>query len=156
MINLPSLFPDDGECSTPRLGYEVDQSILALTGQPELLEILLKGLIVVLILHPICAGLSLLALVPAIFSFVHALAICSLVWTVIAAILATVSTAVDIGIVAVAMSRVCDLPDLHFKVEWGNAPWMSLVAMVVLWLVVILLSAGLCGCCGVSRSLWTR
>lgn len=156
VLELPTLFTNNGECSNPRLGYEVDPGILALTGQTELLEIVLKGLVVVLVLHPICAALSLLALLPALFSCIHAFAICSLVWTVAAALLATVSTAADIAIVAIAMNKVGTVTTFDFEVRWGNAPWMSLVATIFLWIVVILQSITVCGCCGVSRKLWTR
>ena len=132
---------------------------MAVTGQEELITIILKGLTVVLILHPICAGLSFIALVPAIIAFIHGFAILALVLTVLSAIIATVSTAADIAIVRVAMDRLTPLltdNGLNFRLVWGNAPWMSLVATILLWLVVIALSATLCGCCGVSQKLWTR
>ena len=156
VLDVATLFTNGGECSHPRLGYEVDEEVLALTGQAELLSIVLKALIVILVLHPICAGLTLLALIPSLLSYVHALAILALIFTITSALLASVSTAVDIAIVAVAMDRVGDVTTFQFAVEWGNAPWMSLVAAVLLWVVVILQSVVVCGCCGVGQKLWTR
>ncbi|THH03923.1 hypothetical protein EW145_g5897 [Phellinidium pouzarii] len=156
VLDIPTLFTNDGECSKPRLGYDVDANILAITGQTQLLEILLKALVVVLVLHPICAGLAFITLFFAVFSFAHAPAICSLVFAIASAILTSVSAAVDIAIVAIAMAKVGDVTNLDFAVHWGNAPWMTLVAAVLLWIVVILQSATLCGCCGVSQRLWTR
>ncbi|KAH8115400.1 hypothetical protein DFH11DRAFT_1759708, partial [Phellopilus nigrolimitatus] len=158
VLNVPTLLSNDGECSAPRLGYDVDASILALTGQTELLEVLLKGLTVVLVLHPVCAGLALATLLFALCAAVHAAAICALVLAVAAALLASVSTAADIALTAVAMQKISAVASLNldFAVRWGNAPWMSLAATVVLWGVVVLLSATLCGCCGVSTRLWTR
>ncbi|OCB85105.1 hypothetical protein A7U60_g7730 [Sanghuangporus baumii] len=156
VLDATTLFSNGGECSHPRLGYEVNEQILALTGQDELLSILLKGLTVILILHPICAVLTLLALLPSLLSYIHAFAILSLIVTVASAIIASISTAVDIAIVAIAMDRVGDVTTFHFAVEWGNAPWMSLVAAVLLWVVVILQSVVVCGCCGVGQRLWVR
>ena len=156
MRDVPTFFTNDGDCSSPRLGYEVSEAILALTGQPQLLAIVLKALIVILVLHPICAGLTLLALLLALVSFVHAFAIISLILTIIAAILASICAAIDIAVVAVARSKVGDITQFDFAINWGNAPWMTLVAAVILWIVIILQSATVCGCCAYSRDLWTR
>lgn len=158
-LNEPTLFSNDGACSSPRLGYSIPSSVLEITGQEELVSIILKALTVVLILHPICAGLSFIAFVPTIFSFIHGFAILALVLAVFSAIIATVSTAADIAIVRVAMNRIESLLEgegLDFRLVWGNAPWMSLVAAILLWFVVIILSATLCGCCGISQRIWTR
>jgi hypothetical protein len=155
-LDTPTAFNNDGQCSAPRLGYQIDNSILALTGQTALVQVALKGLIVVLILHPICAGLCLISLLCAVVSWSHTFAICALVWTVAAAILATVSAAADLVLVRVAKAKIDDVMGLSFEILWGNAPWMSVVAVVLLWIVIVLQSATLCGCCGVSRRLWTR
>ncbi|KAI5115848.1 hypothetical protein M0805_006262 [Coniferiporia weirii] len=156
VLDAPTLFTNDGECSKPRLGYDVEPSILALTGQEQLLEIVLKGLIVVLVLHPACAGLALLTLIPTLFSYVHAAAIIALVFTIVTALLTSLSAAIDIAVVAVAMSKVGEVTTFQFAVQWGNAPWMCLAAAVLLWIVVVLQSVAVCGCCGVSRNLWTH
>lgn len=174
-LNNPTLFTNNGLCTAPRLGYEVSSSILALTGSNEdLVKILLKGLEVVyalfvifslkhlftlpfsLILHPIVAGLVLLCLTGAILSFSHLFAICALVWTIIAAILASVSTAADLAIVIFAQKEIKKVSGIFFEILWGNAPWMSLAAVALLWIVLVIQSATLCGCCGVSKRLWTR
>ena len=156
VLNAPTLFTNDGDCSSPRLGYAVSDAILALTGQPQLLNIVLKALLVILILHPISTGIVLLALIFATVSFIHAFAIISLILTITAALLTSLLAAIDIAVVAVAMNKVDDITQFHFAVKWGNAPWMTLAGAVLLWLVVILQSITVCGCCRFSQRLWTR
>lgn len=156
MLDVPTIFTNNGQCSSPRLGYAVSNAILALTGQPQLLEIVLKALIAILVLHPICAGIALVALICAFVSFIHAFAIMSLILTIVAALVTSLVAAIDIAVVAVAMNKVGDITQFSFRVKWGNAPWMTLVSAVLLWLVIILQSVTVCGCCGYSQRLWTR
>ena len=134
----------------------MDNSILSLVGDAQILQIVLEGLTFILILHPICAGLACVAATISLFSHIHGFAILTLVLSITTALLTSVSCAVDIAIVAVAMNKVKTLSQFDFKVLWGNAPWMSLVAAVLIWIVVVLFSAVLCGCCGVSRDYWMR
>ena len=89
-------------------------------------------------------------------SFVHAFAIISLILTIAAALVTSLVAAIDIAVVAVAMNKVGTITQFHFAVKWGNAPWMTLVAAILLWIVVVLQSATVCGCCGYSQRLWTR
>jgi len=154
VLNAPTLLENDGLCTTPALGYSVDSSILQLTGQAQLVQAVLEGLVIVLVLHPIVASLCFLTLLSSLFARWHGCAVLSLVLVIITAILTSVLCAVDIAIVAVAKSKIGDISEFSFEVGWGNAPWMSLVATILLWAVVLVLSAMVCGCCGVSDDMW--
>ena len=159
-MGLPGISASDGRCTTPALGYDVDPSILALTGYPDLIEAVLHGLTLILVLHPICAVLAFIALSLSITSLLmllfssshhthaHGLAICSLVVASIKTVLNTLSAIIDIVIVAVARDKVGELTDFTFVVGWGDAVWMSLAAAILSWISVVLLSAAVCGCCG--------
>ncbi|KLO13665.1 pali-domain-containing protein [Schizopora paradoxa] len=156
VLDVPSIFTNHGECSTPRLGYDVDNDVLSLIGDPSIIQIALKGLLFVLVLHPICAVVNFLTLAFAVFSRQHCMAIFALVLAIITAILTTLAAVIDIALVAVAKNKVGSISEFSFTVGWGNAPWMTLVAAIFLWIVVVLYSTMLCGCCGVSRQLWVR
>ena len=151
-LNKPSLLDNNGQCFGPKLGYEVPSSILSLVGiYSPFVGILLKGLLVLLILHPITAGLSFLSFTSSLFLGSHTFSIISLVITIATALLSTVMFATDLAIVIVAKNKVDSLPGLSFELNYGNAIWMMLAGMVLTWLAVILLSARACYCCGVRR-----
>ncbi|TDL18061.1 hypothetical protein BD410DRAFT_901114 [Rickenella mellea] len=158
VLNQPGLLSNDGECTHPRLGYKLDATasaaILELTGQPQLINAVLKSLTVILILHPISAGLCLLTLLLSFWFFMsenHCASILALIFALVNALLTTISCAVDIAIVAVARSRVPGLTGGLFGVGFGNAPWMTLVAVVFVWIAVVLLSGVSCDCLGIGH-----
>lgn len=151
VLNVPTIFTNTGECTKPRLGYDVNESILELTGQPQLIQAVLEGLTAVLILHPISAGLALLTLLPGLFLGSHPLSILALVLCIVTALVTTVSCAVDIALVAVAKNKIPSLTSGLFEVAFGNAPWITLAAVVLTWVAVVLLSAVVCECCGLRR-----
>lgn len=138
------------------LGYNVDNDVLSLIGDPSIIQIALKGLLFILVLHPICAVFNFLSLVFVVFSRQHCMAIFALVLAIVTAILSTLAAVIDIALVAVAKNKVGSITEFSFTVGWGNAPWMTLVSAIFLWVVVVLYSILLCGCCGVSRQLWVR
>jgi len=156
ILNPPTLLTNPGECTSPRLGYVVDDSVLSLVGEPQLLDIGLEALTFILVLHPICAVLCFISAVISFFSRIHGYAVLTLILTIITALVTSVSCAIDISIVAVAKNEVDAITEFQFEILWGNAPWMTLSATILLWLVVVLFSAIICGCCGVSRGLWIR
>ena len=156
VLDPPTLLTNPGECTSPRLGYEVDDSVLSLVGDPQILDVALEALTFILVLHPICAALCLITAITSAFSRIHGLAILTLILTIITALITTTSCAIDIAIVAVAMKEVDAITEFSFEILWGNAPWMTLTATILLWLVAILFSAVICGCCGVTRGLWIR
>jgi hypothetical protein len=151
-LNRPSLLTNNGQCFGPKLGYEVPASLLSLIGiYSPLVTIVLKGLLILLILHPIIAGLSLLSFVFSLFLGSHPFSIFALVVTIISALLSSLVFATDLALVVVARSKVSQLQGLNFRVGFGNGIWMMLVGVSLTWLAVILLSARACYCCGVRR-----
>ncbi|KIJ31283.1 hypothetical protein M422DRAFT_234667 [Sphaerobolus stellatus SS14] len=139
-------------CTHPRLGYDLDSKVLALIGHPQIASIVEKTLAVVLVLNPIAAALTFLALlctIPA--ARVHACGIFALLLTILSALMTTIALGVVFGIIGVAKSRVGPLTDDLFSVSTGNCPWMVLTAMILLWIAVVLASAVSCNCCGLGR-----
>jgi len=141
---------DQNHCFGPKLGYTVPSDLFHLVGfDPTLGTILLKGLLVILILHPIAAGLSFLAQFFAAFLGSHSLAIISLIFAITGAILGAVVFAADLAVVLVAKNKVASLGQFHLAVQWGNGVWMVFVGVLFMWIAVVLLSARVCYCCGV-------
>jgi hypothetical protein len=146
------------------LGYEVDpgiaQTLDQVVGVPDFIQVILHGLTLVLVLHPICAGLafltfllSLIALILLVFSSrhhsrAHTVGICALISGIITAVLTTVSAIVDIVIVSVARGRIDDV-GFELSVDYGNAVWLSLIGAILSWVSVVILSSVICGCCGI-------
>lgn len=140
----------DGLCYGPSVGYNIPDSILEITGYPELAEAVLKGLTALLILHPIVAALSFIGAATSLFLDTHAMLIISLVFTIINTFLSSIVLAADLAIIIIARSRVPGLTGGSFDIEWGNALWLVLLGVVLSWLGMVLLSIPVCGCCGVS------
>ena len=141
----------DGLCYGPTVGYQIPDSILQVTGHPELAKGILKGLTALLVLHPIVAGLSFIGAVTSLFLDTHAMLITSLVFTIVNTFLSSIVFAADLAINIVTRDRVPGLTGGSFDVVWGNGMWLVLVGVVLSWLGVILLSIPVCGCCGVSE-----
>lgn len=134
------------------LGYTVPAEIIGLVGvSTTLVDAVSQGLLVILVLHPVAAGLSLATLASSLFLASHKLSILSLVLAIITALVSSVIFAIDLAIVIVAKQQVTELENLQFAVQWGNVPWMGLVAVILTWLAVIALSARACYCFGVRR-----
>jgi hypothetical protein len=109
--------------------------------------ILLHALVVLLVLHPIAAGLSLITFVNSLFLGHHAVSIVALIWSLITALVSTIVFAVDLALVIVARNNVKVIKVANFEVTWGNGVWMVLTATIFTWVGVILLSARACYCC---------
>ncbi|KAG7449711.1 uncharacterized protein BT62DRAFT_886449 [Guyanagaster necrorhizus] len=142
-----------GECFGPRLGYDVPSSVTELLDvDASLVQAALKGLLVILILHLVSAGLSLAAVIPAMFLGSHALAIMALVISITTALLGTVVFGVDLALVLTLKKELPSLSSqIDLGIDFGNGIWMVLVAVVLTWIAVITLSARACFCCGVRR-----
>lgn len=85
---------------------------------------MLKGLEVLLVLHPVSAGLSFLTFVQAAFLGNHGVSICALIIALITALISSVTLAADLALVIVAKSKVKDITLAKFEVNFGNAVWM--------------------------------
>ncbi|KAJ7505362.1 hypothetical protein B0H11DRAFT_1978301 [Mycena galericulata] len=146
----PTFFTNDGQCFGPMLGYTVPEDIISLTGiSPSIVDDVLQGLLVILVLHPVAAALSFVTLISSLFLASHKLSILALVLSIITALVSSVVFAIDLALVIVAKSKVTQIEGLDFAIQWGNAPWMGLVAVILTWLAVIALSARACYCFGV-------
>lgn len=141
----------DGVCYGPTVGYKIPDSILQITGYPDLAKAVLEGLTVLFILHPIVAALSFVGAATSLFLGTHAMLIISLVFTIVNTFLSSIVLAADLAINIIARDRVPGLTGGSFDVEWGNGMWLVLVGVVLSWLGVILLSIPVCGCCGVRE-----
>lgn len=152
VLNVPTLLTNNGECSKPRLGYDIPNDLIQLVGlNTSLVDAVLKGLLVVLVLHPIAAGLSFLTLFFSLFLASHGISIFTLILAIITALVTSVVLAADLALVIVAKNKVPSLTNNGFAVNWGNGVWMVLTSLVLTWLAVIFLSARACFCCGVRR-----
>jgi hypothetical protein len=151
-LNSPTLFTNNGKCFGPRLGYEVPPEILALIGfSQDITSVILQTLLTVMILHLVTAALSLLTLFLSLFLGSHKISIIALVSAIVTAFVGTIVFSVDLALVLTAQRQVEKLTALQFGVGFGNGIWMELASMVLTYLVVVLLSARACYCCGVRR-----
>jgi len=133
------------------VGYKIPQTIINISGYPQLAEAVLEGLTVLLILHPIVAALSFIGASTSLFLDTHAMLIISLVSTTLNSFLSSIVLAADLAIIIIAKDRIPGLTGGNFDIEWGNGTWMVLIGVVLSWLGVVLLSIPVCGCCGVSE-----
>jgi len=153
-LDPATTFSNPGECTTPQLGYQVSQDILNLTGQPQIIDAVLESLVIILVLHPLCAALTFAVLLTGTISFwfgIQWLAIVTLVLTIVTGFIATASAAIDFSLVGVAHEEVPNLTADSFSVSWGPAPWMTIGGTLLLWTGVVLLSVVCCRCCGLGR-----
>lgn len=141
------------QCIGPQLGYTVPGYILTDAGiSSSTADLALGGLLVLLVLHLVCAGLSTVVFGLSMFLHDHNVALAALIITIVCAALGTVVFAADLAIVLVVKSKINTLfSGASFTVNFGNAVWMILAAVVITWIAVGLLSARVCYCCGVRR-----
>jgi hypothetical protein len=152
-LNAPSWYTNRGLCFGPQLGYTVPPAYLSAAQlPPEVASVLLESILVVLVLHPIAAAFSFLALLFSLYLSSQAVSICGLVTSIIASLLVTILFAFDLAVALVVRSKVNEFTDGGFVVTPGNAVWMTLVAAILSWAGVVLLSARVCFCCGIRRS----
>jgi hypothetical protein len=147
------LDPSPGTCFGPTLGYNVSSFIdLSEAGiSPTIVTVVEDALIVVLILHPISAGLAFLAVGSSLFLASHTFSIFTLILTIITALVASVSMAVDLALVLIARNRLPTLGTFSLAIDFGNGLWMVVTGVILTWIAVVLLSARACYCLGVRR-----
>ncbi|EDR14795.1 uncharacterized protein LACBIDRAFT_322120 [Laccaria bicolor S238N-H82] len=114
-----------------------------------------------LVIHPIAAGLSFLALLTSLFMLrrgqngtARLPSLLTLIVGSTAAVLTTIVFLIDVILVAVLRHRIQKASDGDLTLNWGNAVWMILGATVALW------SAMLGAVCGeilmTLRIFWTE
>jgi len=152
-LQTPTFFSNYGKCFGPKLGYEIPQELISLTGvSTAIINVVLKSLLVVLILHIVSAGMSLITLLSSLFLASHTLSIVSLILAVATALVSTVVFCIDLAVVIVAKANIGALgTELKFAAQWGNGPWLGLAAAICTWLAVVALSARACYCFGVRK-----
>lgn len=145
-----------GVCYGPQLGYTIPTSFLSQVGlSTSLATVAETGLLVILVLHLVVAGLSTVIFVLSLFLHSHAVAIITLIVAIVAAIVGSVVFAADVALVILVQNNINSLfSGADFSVQFGNAVWMILAAMVLTWIAVVVLSARACYCCGVRRSVF--
>ncbi|KAF8963652.1 hypothetical protein BDZ97DRAFT_1819725 [Flammula alnicola] len=143
-----------GVCATSNLNPQpqLPDNVSAAVGlSSSIVTVVEEALIVVLVLHPIAAGLALLSLVLSLFLVSHAFSIFVLIVTIVNALVSSTALAIDLALVIVARNELATQQVFHFQVVFGNAIWMILGAVVGTWLAVITISARACYCFGVRR-----
>ncbi len=151
-LDLPTILTNHGECTAPTLGYTIPADILSLSGfPPEVTSAVLETLTVLLVLHPVTAGLSFLTLLLSIFLRSQCFTIMALISGIITGIIGAVVLAADLAIEIVAKNKLNDEFGPLLAVSFGPAVWMSVAALALTWIGVILLSAVACRCCGIRR-----
>ncbi|KAG5636932.1 hypothetical protein H0H81_006328 [Sphagnurus paluster] len=144
--------PDNHECFGPMLGYSIPPQYATLAGvSPTLVEAVEKGLLVVLVLHLVAAGLSFIGFLCSWFLGPHPIAIFTLIVSIVAGIVGTTVLAIDLAFVLIIRNKVIDELPYHIEVLFGPGVWMVLVGVILNWLAVVFLSARACYCCGVRR-----
>ncbi|KAJ3555711.1 hypothetical protein NM688_g2424 [Phlebia brevispora] len=152
VLDEPTVFTNDGECTTPQLGYTIPPDILALSGYPtDVTDVVVKGLTVLLVLHPTVAGLSFLTLLMACFVRSQCMTILALITGLLTAVVGSIVLAADLAIELVAGHRLKQEFGSLLQVTFGNATWMILAAVACSWIGLIFLSAIACYCCGIRR-----
>jgi hypothetical protein len=155
LISFDSVFDNPNlarRCSDRRLGYTIPPSITSLIAvPPDIINAVLKALLVILVLHPIAAALALIALFFSLFLSSHGMTIVALIFTLLSALLSSLVWATDLAIVAVARQNIKTVSGFHFRINFGTAIWMVLVAVILTWTALVLLAARACYCCGVRR-----
>jgi hypothetical protein len=137
-------------CIGPQLGYTVPPDVTSLINiSPEVVNAVEVGLRVVLVLHPVAAGLTLVTFITSLFLASHAVSIFTLFLSIVAGLLGTIVFGIDLALVIIVRNQVQNLQGLDFAVDFGDGVWMVLVAVIAIWIAVILLSARACYCCGV-------
>lgn len=139
-------------CVGPQLGYQITPSLASLAGlSAQATNILSKALLILLILHPIAAGLALIALFFSLFLHSNCAAIFASVAAVLSGLAGGIVFAADIAVVVVARQKLATITNSQFTVLFGDGVWMVLAAVCLTWVAVFVLLARTCHCCGVKK-----
>ncbi|PVG02790.1 hypothetical protein CPB86DRAFT_780208 [Serendipita vermifera] len=131
---------EPGECSKAKLGFDIDDRLVNLLDLQGLEDTINGTLTFALVLNPIACGITFLTLLFAIWFALRQTRFSALLGVlsgVIAAILATIAFVIDITIMAVAKKNIEKISD-NFHVTYEQTTWMTLVAMIILWIAVII------------------
>lgn len=118
------------KCSKAKLGYNLDFITQNTSGDINVAGTLVKGLTYALVLNPIAAGFSFLALLAALFSNT-AMGVLASVLAFWAFLVTCVALALDLGLFVTARHRLNDTSDNIFA-SFGNAIWLVVAAAACL------------------------
>lgn len=156
-------------CSSTRLGYRIDDTAARVLRAQDIQDAVTRTTTAAFVLNPIATAMAFVAFLFSLCmvrrnTFVagkhgntsvkttKVSRVGSLMTTLLstlAALLTTVAFIINIVIVAIVRKRVRDTTD-SLDFTWGNAVWMTLGAMVALWIACI---GALWGtCCGGKRA----
>lgn len=142
-----------GQCYGPQLGYTVPQSILSILGlSQQVATAAEKTILTLLVLHLVSAALSMIVFVLALFLHSHVVAIIALIVAIVTALLTSFMLTMDVVLIILLRNNMnIVVTGFKFNVEFGNAVWMILTAVLLSWFAVVMLSARACYCFGVRR-----
>jgi len=130
------------ECTKRSLGYDLDLSFLNLSDDGRIAQAVLRGLSKALILHPIAAGITFIALLFALSGHI----IVDIIGTIaawFAALITLIAFIIDCVLFITAKNRINDVDS--GTATLGNAFWFVMVAFICQFL------AGFVVCCGGRR-----
>lgn len=120
VLDLPTIFENNGRCTKPRLGYDVPEDLLDLTGYPDAAGLVVKAFTVLFVLHPVCAIVAFACMFTSLFLSSKAMTIISLFLSTVSAILGSVVFATDLAIEIVARDKVAPvILDGNVMIGWG-------------------------------------
>ncbi|TFK76543.1 hypothetical protein BDN72DRAFT_831120 [Pluteus cervinus] len=142
-------------CSDVHLGYTFDDTIASALHVSKYEHLISRVTTAALVIHPISAALSFLALVFSLLLFragskhyVKRCTLACLVTASIAAVLGTIVFIVDAALIATIRHELAHITDNVLSLGWGSAVWLTLAAVMALWGAVITTSFAL------RRKLW--
>ncbi|KAH6914026.1 SUR7/PalI family-domain-containing protein [Coprinopsis sp. MPI-PUGE-AT-0042] len=142
-------------CLGPQLGYTAPRELLQLLQYPpEIADSIKRNLTITLILHPISTVLAFLTMLFSLRLATHGWATFVLVVAAVAGITSIVALAVDIALVVSVRNHASFTRGQQgnaLQVDFGNAVWMTLAAVGLVWTSVILVAARVCYCCGIGQ-----
>ncbi|KAH9942208.1 uncharacterized protein BXZ73DRAFT_97628 [Epithele typhae] len=139
------------ECFGPMLGYTIPDEIAQLTGYPDIVDAVAEGLLIILILHLVAAGLSLVGVGTSLFLESHGMCIVSLITSILTLLLGLAMFAIDLILILIGKQKISSLTDFNYEVNWGAGLWLVLAAVILSFIGMILMSIVVCECCGVGR-----
>jgi hypothetical protein len=141
-----------GRCSPKRLGYRFDDNVARALGVSDITDMISRVTTSVFVLNPIATGLTFIAFLISLFMLRKGANGTSRLPSfltfgvgILAALVTTAAFIANIAIVAIVRNRIRNDLDGAVTMDWGNAVWMTLGAVVALWLALI---GAMCGICG--------
>jgi len=130
---------EPGECSNAKIGWTIDQRLVDLLHLQGLEDAVNSGLTVALILNPIACGVTFLTLLCVLwFAWKQSRlsAIIGVCIGLLAAILTTIAFIIDIVVMTLVKKNVENISS-NFHVTYGQTTWMTLAAMILIWIGII-------------------